>query len=164
MPEFPWGDVEWTERAIIAASFIPPKATVLELGSGMGKFRKRIDPLIYVPVDKEKWTPDTLTCDLNGRLPNLGYFDFVVALGLVEYLYDPLSFFEGVHQMTNSFVLSYRRYTPAHEIHGRVSRHNLKNIQELLIRADWIVVKKQRAIAGESVWLLKSKKQKCLPQ
>lgn len=157
MPEFPWGDVEWTERAIIAASLIPPKATVLELGSGMGKFLKRIDPLIYVPVDKKQWTPDTLVCDLNERLPSLGRFDFVVSLGLIEYLNDPLNFFKGVHQLTDTFIMSYRRPLPAHLKLGRVVQDNHSEIQTKLAAAKWRITEKHQTIRGkvEFVWLLK---------
>ena len=156
--KFPWGDVEWTERAVFAASLIPPQSTVLELGSGMGHLQKRLDhPRIYVPVDKEKWTPDTLTCDFNERLPNLGRFDFVVALGLVEYLNDPLSFFASVHELTDNFILSYRKFELTHL--PRTTRDSPFAIQKKFAATNWVIAKKREVVktGAEFVWLLKGK-------
>lgn len=94
------------ERARIAAGFIPAGLCVVDVGCGsMMPLERHLPPgTRYVPVDVARRDDRTVVVDLNvAPLPDLEA-DYVVALGLLEYLNDVPGF---LRQIRCSAVLSY---------------------------------------------------------
>ena len=90
-----WGNPQsykahWSRRAEQAAALIPNDVSVLELGVGTGCFREMIfNRTRYQGMDLQPLEPSILPLDLdNDPLPD-GVFDFVVTLGVFEYLHHP---------------------------------------------------------------------------
>jgi len=94
------------ERARIAASFIPAGLCVVDVGCGSMMPLERHLPqgTRYIPVDVARRDDRTIVVDLNlAPLPDFGA-DYVVALGLLEYLNDVPGF---LRQIPCNAVLSY---------------------------------------------------------
>jgi hypothetical protein len=76
-------------RATAAAQFIPDDCRVLDLGAGVEAVRKCLGPgCTYVPADLVARNASTVVVDLNRREFPKGRFDVVVALAVLEYVYD----------------------------------------------------------------------------
>ena len=90
-----WGDrnsyqPSWDARAEVAARMLPDNVSILEIGVGTGAFRALVsDRCQYLGADLAPLDPKTLPLDLDlDPLPG-GTFDFVVMLGVLEYLRAP---------------------------------------------------------------------------
>lgn len=84
-------DVEWDERARVAAALIPAGARVVEFGAGLRQLEAFLDPGVssYIPSDLVDRGPGTLILDLNSRpLPSIENADTAVFCGVLEYLAD----------------------------------------------------------------------------
>lgn len=83
---------DWSERAHLAASLIGDGARVFEIGAGIGNFRMLVENRCdYVGADLEPLAVDIIKLNIDSEpLPENG-FDVVVALGVIEYLFDPRS-------------------------------------------------------------------------
>lgn len=79
----------WERRAASAATFIPPGSRVLDIGCGDMKMERNLpEGCSYLPMDVSARDERTIVVDLNRqRLPKVAA-DFVVALGLLEYIFD----------------------------------------------------------------------------
>jgi Capsular polysaccharide synthesis protein/Polysaccharide pyruvyl transferase len=108
-----WGDPlsyksGWGERAKLAASLIPDGVHVLEIGVGAGDFKKLIQHrCIYIGADLEPLTSDTFSLDLDRDSLPKGHYDYIVALGVFEYLHQPREAALKISVATTSIVLSY---------------------------------------------------------
>jgi hypothetical protein len=74
-----------------AASLIEPGRTVLDLGCGPYMALQSFLPTgcQYTPADLTKWSDDVIVVDLDrGEFP-AGSYDYVVILGVLEYLQTP---------------------------------------------------------------------------
>lgn len=79
---------DWAERARLAAEIIPDGASVFEIGVGAGWFRDHIKSRCnYLGADLEPLDPATLRLNLDSDSLPPGPFDFVVCLGVLEYLH-----------------------------------------------------------------------------
>lgn len=90
-----WGDPksyspDWSGRAEMAAGLIPDGSSILEIGVGAGDFRNRVQGRCsYEGADLAPLEGTTLILNLDtDPLPNKKY-DYVVLLGVLEYLYEP---------------------------------------------------------------------------
>jgi SAM-dependent methyltransferase len=108
-----WGNAAnyspaWAKRAAIAATLIPDGARVLEVGTGTGSFRGLVSQRCdYVGADLVPLDPSVCRVDLdNEPLPGDG-FDFVVALGVIEYLHQPEAATRKMCHAAPSLVVSY---------------------------------------------------------
>jgi len=103
---------EWPERAIEAAWLIMSLPLnqgdkVVDLGCGKQTLRCLLPAeLVYVPVDNQRRSDDTLVMDLNEPVPDES-FDVAVMLGLLEYLDDPLQRFNWCAEHSKFCVFSY---------------------------------------------------------
>lgn len=108
-----WGNLAsynpaWSERAKLAASLLPDHATIFEIGVGNGALRSLIqDRCHYVGADLQPLEPGTIALDLDADpLPDKKY-DYIVLLGVFEYLYWPEAAAKKVCEVTDHVVLSY---------------------------------------------------------
>lgn len=98
----------WDERAKLAAGLIPRGARVLDLGCGAmaleGFLPSGCD---YIPCDLVARDDRTLVCDFNaGEWPEADC-DFVVALGVLEYIADVPAFLRRLAGLNRPVALSY---------------------------------------------------------
>ena len=90
-----WGDFKsyqpsWGARAEVAARMLPSNVSILEIGVGAGAFRALVsDRCQYLGADLAPLDPETLPLDLDLDPLPAGTFDFVVMLGVLEYLHAP---------------------------------------------------------------------------
>lgn len=64
----------------------------------------------YLPADLKQWTEDTEVCDINGgRLPerSIAASDCCVALGLFEYITDPVPLIQFISRSRKRLVTTY---------------------------------------------------------
>jgi hypothetical protein len=82
-------DVAWDERAVLMVADIPAGSRVIDVGAGSQVVRGLLpEGCDYVPVDLVSRSPDTIVCDLNrDGLPGLTA-DWLVASGVIEYVFD----------------------------------------------------------------------------
>ena len=87
---------------------IPPGCRVIDVGAGSQVVRSLLpDSCDYVPVDLVPRSPDTVVCDLNrDALPELTA-DWLVASGVVEYVFDVHRLIAWVASVAPHIVLSY---------------------------------------------------------
>jgi Methyltransferase domain len=82
-------DAAWDERAMLMVADIPAGSRVIDVGAGSQVVRGLLpEGCDYVPVDLVSRSPDTIVCDLNrDALPGLAA-DWLVASGVVQYVFD----------------------------------------------------------------------------
>lgn len=108
-----WGDAasfhaDWDERARRAAAFVPDGSKVLDLGCGVMALQRFLAPgCTYWPADLVPRTPNTVVVDLNaGEFPP-GDFDWIVALGVLEYIHDPAGLLRRAAVQAQHLAVSY---------------------------------------------------------
>jgi hypothetical protein len=90
-----WGDLKnyqpsWAARAKVAARLLPNNVSILEIGVGAGAFRGLVSNRCqYLGADLTPLDPETLSLDLERDPLPAGTFDYVVMLGVLEYLHSP---------------------------------------------------------------------------
>ena len=108
-----WGqpqayDARWSSRSDLAARFIEPSARVLEIGAGAGFLRAALpEGVAYTGADLNPLEPDYLRLDLDADPMPDGAFDYVVLLGVLEYLHRPEEAFAKCLQYADTVILSY---------------------------------------------------------
>jgi hypothetical protein len=99
---------EWVGRAELAASLLPDGMRVLEIGTGSGVFRRLVDARCsYTGADLEPLDRDVIALDLDCDPLPATLFDFVVVLGVFEYLYHPLEAAMKLCGAASNIVVSY---------------------------------------------------------
>jgi hypothetical protein len=131
----------WDERNKIIARYIPPNASILDLGAGAQTLKKySVTPSLYVPCDIVKSSPDCVVCDFNeGLYPPLDrIYDITICSGVLEYLRDPFAFLLTMRGYSNAFILSYQPATGTNEdklerlTHGFVNTLLREELEALL--------------------------------
>ena len=90
-----WGDPKsysppWSSRAEMASGLIPDGASILEIGVGAGDFRNRVQGRCrYEGADLAPLEDTTLILNLETDPSPDKEYDFVVLLGVLEYIYEP---------------------------------------------------------------------------
>jgi Capsular polysaccharide synthesis protein/Methyltransferase domain/Polysaccharide pyruvyl transferase len=99
---------DWATRGASAAQHIRDGGRVLEIGTGTGTFRQLVaDRCHYTGADLQPLDEKTLAVDIENDPIPPGPWDVIVLLGVLEYLYDPLSALRKVGAVAQSIVFSY---------------------------------------------------------
>jgi hypothetical protein len=99
---------EWAARDAVAAHHICDDARVLEIGTGKGVFRQLVAGRCrYTGADLQPLDEKTLVLDIENDSIPPGPWDVIVLLGVLEYLYDPLSALAKIGAAAQKVVFSY---------------------------------------------------------
>jgi SAM-dependent methyltransferase len=103
-------DAEWTKRAQTAASFIEEGSRVLDLGCGNGSLRRFLPAgCTWVGYDLRPLTPEVRSIDLDaGEFPS-GHFDYVVVLGVLDWLREPRPVLEKARRAAPFLIVNDKR-------------------------------------------------------
>jgi hypothetical protein len=143
--KWPW-KVKWDKRAKLVAEFIPSFSDVIDIGGGIGGLYKYLVwPERYVSFDIEEWNDHTIKTDLNSSIwPKVKRSDFVVCIGILEYMNDPELFITMAKHYSNQLILTYRlRSTGGMERKNNLSFEELEN---LLVGDNW-KIKEQKDLS-----------------
>lgn len=136
----------WMGRAIHASKLIDENSVVLDLGAGEEILRDLIySPAQYIPIDKDKLTENTIVLNLN-ELPlkelkikiNKDKVDYVVCLGLLEFIKDKQTFVEDIKNISDKLILSYffeKNLIPNVEENSFFNKK--EELENLLIEKGW---------------------------
>lgn len=90
------------------ASYILPGSSVIEFGCGRQVLRNMLPKdCSYQGSDIVGRDDNTLVLDLNGKLPELSRFDFVVLGGVLEYVENINRTLKWMSRFTSNIVFSY---------------------------------------------------------
>jgi hypothetical protein len=98
-------DTRWDRRAQMAAQWLGDARSVADVGCGTMALKDYLPKdVAYQGLDVAARDPSTLVVDLNASpLPPLNV-DLVMALGVIEYLYDPRAFLGQLTAFKRSVV------------------------------------------------------------
>lgn len=101
-------DTVWDTRTKLMVRDIAAGSRVIDVGAGSQVARAMLPSgSEYVPVDMVPRSPDTIVCDLNrDTLPDLRA-DWVIASGVIEYVYDAARFISWLPVVAPRIVMSY---------------------------------------------------------
>jgi hypothetical protein len=129
-------NADWDMRSQAAAEWVRPGSTVLDLGCGpLMQVRDFLPPnCTYLPSDVVPRTEDpadTYICDLNaGMYPSVVGPDVVMALGVAEYINDPVFFLTSLARL----------YAPARVVLTYVVRSKLyQKHDQLFLTREYIL-------------------------
>jgi len=110
--QYPWQGLnwEWESRAKIALEYLDGVTSVVDIGCGKMTLKRLLpEGVRYQGVDIAPRDETTIVLDLNASpLPVLEY-DAANVLGVLEYINDPDSFFDGLEQF-DRMIFSYNCY------------------------------------------------------
>jgi hypothetical protein len=158
MKEYPW-KTTFTDRAIYVSNFIPKNSSVLDIGGGLGELNNYLNNAEYNSIDIEKWNDFTIKADLNNKkeFPKIKEKrDFVICLGIIEYIKDASFFLYKMKEYSNTMIISYRRNT-----NGGMERKNNFDILEfkwLLEDVGWKVLFNKKIKTGDYIFFCSNKK------
>jgi cyclopropane fatty-acyl-phospholipid synthase-like methyltransferase len=124
----------WQARAAAAAALIGPSTRwVLDLGCGRRALQQYLAPETgYVGVDISPNVGADVVCRLYRRLPPLGAFDVIVALGLWEYLAD-----EEVVPLATDIARHTERLLTSHYADHHTHGRSREDFRQLMSAAGW---------------------------
>ena len=98
----------WSVRAVMAADYLRDQPSVADFGCGSMNLANHLQQnQCYIPVDVVARDHRTLVCDLNKHQPPETRATAAAFLGIVEYLYDPLSVLQFASRQYQVSVVSY---------------------------------------------------------
>jgi len=102
-------DPSWVGRAALAAQFIEPGSKILDLGCGEMQLASVLPAdCSYSPADLHPRHAGVIQIDLNrGEFPE-GHYDYVVLLGVLEYLHDPAGVLRRAREHADNLICSYQ--------------------------------------------------------
>ena len=104
-------EAAWEARAVFAADFVPAGSHVLDIGCGAMKLERHLPfGCSYVPSDVVRRDDRTIVGDLNENgIPEqaVADADWVVMLGVWEYLYKPAEILAAFGRMGKPILCSY---------------------------------------------------------
>jgi hypothetical protein len=103
-----YGGEHWDSRAKQAARLVPDGARILEIGVGKGTFRDEVTARCsFVGADLNPLDSQTLAINLDSDPLPAGEFDFIVLLGVVEYLHNLGAVIEKLRAGAPHLLMSY---------------------------------------------------------
>jgi len=152
--EYPWRE-RWNYRAGVAVNKIYDDSSIIDLGGGFGEVYQAMGGKCeYVSIDLKPWTDLTVVADFNkGEFPDVKKADFVVCLGVIEYIEKPFYFLKKIHKYGNRMVISYREKSCG----GMDRKNNLSYMEfrEILESAGWHILSEDRVRNSEIIFRLK---------
>jgi lipopolysaccharide biosynthesis glycosyltransferase len=133
----------WDMRAARAARLIAPGAAVLDLGCGRMALRAHLpEGCRYVPADLVKWSDDVIAVDLNGGEFPEGRYDYIVMLGVLEYLRAPGDVLREACRHTDNLIVSFSLMNrkgdqAAREARRWVNHFSLGEFERVLGASGW---------------------------
>jgi len=108
-----WAELEslatqWDARAATAAGWIEAGASVLDVGAGAMALESLLKPgCSYYPADVVERRPGCLVVDLNrGEFPR-GRYDWVIFLGVLEYIHDVGRVLDRAREAAPRMIVTY---------------------------------------------------------
>jgi hypothetical protein len=102
---------DWTRRATFAAAMCSDSKVVCDVGCGTQTLRSFLsEDVIYLPADLNKWSDDTMFCDIARKQLPVEYLsraDTVTMLGVLEYTHDPAWLFAELARYCRTLIVSY---------------------------------------------------------
>jgi SAM-dependent methyltransferase len=137
LPQF---NIEWAARAETAAGFIHEGSRVLDLGCGNGSLRGFLPPgCTWIGYDLRPLGTDVLPIDLDaGEFPT-GHFDYVVLLGVLDWLSEPRAVLEKARR-ASPFLIANDKCRRWHLRHLLKSKRS--ELARLLRGTGWSVRKR----------------------
>jgi hypothetical protein len=137
-------DAPTERRVLTAATLIPGRARVLDLGAGNERLSCHLPPgATCVPVDVVPRSSRTLLADVNAGDFPAGDYDVVTMLGLIEYVHDPQNLLTKTAARVPMLVMSYCAATrddcTSRMARGWLNDLTLSDLLDLLMRAGWHV-------------------------
>ncbi len=164
-----WGNREhystsWEERSRAAAELISTGSTVLDLGCGRMSLRRFLPSgCRYFPADLPEWSAEVIPVDLEaGEFPS-GRYDYVVILGVLEYLANPAAVIAAAADHTGTLIASYGHPGPQSTLSQRrnalwINDFNEDDLRILFRSAGWAIrsfhVYKSTPIEREVIYVL----------
>jgi hypothetical protein len=108
-----WGNpisykANWAERAELAATLIPDGVNLLEIGTGRGDFKRLVrNRCNYRGADLVPIDAQTEALDLDADPLPSGTFDYIVLLGVFEYLHHPAEAARKIAAAASHVLVSY---------------------------------------------------------
>lgn len=136
---------DWGARAAIAAAFIPPGSSVIDLGCGQMQLRGHLpDGCSYHAADMRKWTDEVHEINLDAGLFPPGSYDCAALLGVMEYLHRPDLVLHWARERCGQLVMSYVHPGPSATQEQRAKNGWVNNFSEtqlvsLLGSAGWCI-------------------------
>lgn len=98
----------WSARSVMAAHYLRDQPSVADFGCGTMSLESHLQPdQRYVPLDVVARDSRTLVCDLNIEPPPETGTAAAAFLGVLEYLYDPLSVLQQLSRQYRVLVVTY---------------------------------------------------------
>ena len=119
----------WVNRVKLAVKFIPDGAKVLELGAGQALMQGELgERACYQPSDIVPHKSDFLVLDLNRHDPIPSGFDIIVALGVLEYIYDVPLNLDRIAKSAGRTIFTYCCKTESSDVSPRLNQGWLSDL------------------------------------
>jgi hypothetical protein len=105
------------------------------------------DGCSYIPADIHQWTPDVRHVDVDANTFPEGVFDFVVLLGVLEFLTEPELAFAFARRRATAMVVSYCHPTTSdiqsRDINGWVNAFSMDDFCKLAAESRWQIARSE---------------------
>lgn len=134
---------QWDSRAAMAARFIAPGSSVLDLGCGAMTLGQYLDSTCqYYPADVVERIPGAFVVDLNAKQFPPGSYDVITLLGVLEYVHDVPWVLDQVRKVSRSLIVTYCAKLAEGDVVGRrglgwVNDFTERDFNVLLASANW---------------------------
>lgn len=137
----------WADRARLAAQFITPGSSVLDVGCGPLMSLRELLPegCTYTGADLRQWSPAVVPIDLDaGEFPS-GPFDVVAMLGVVGYLRDPALALRSARKSASRLIVSFAHPTmfgarQSREAKGWINHHSPSEWRVVMRDTGWTII------------------------
>ena len=140
----------WDTRAARAAALIEPGKTVLDLGCGRMALRSLLPQgCRYIPADLTKWSDDVIVVDLNRQEFPGGSYDYVVMLGVLEYLQSPPGVLREARRHASKLIVSFALRTAGGNVGARqanrwIQHYRAGEFEAVLADCGWTITDRIR--------------------